>query len=403
MGRICLIRQSIYPYDLLVRREAEALHQAGHEIHLICLEKPETENGRRLEEVINGVHVHRLPLMRRKTSVARYLFDYLSFASLACLRVTRLHLNRRFDVIQVNSMPDFLVFAAIVPKILGTRVVSMMYEPTPELWEDLRGSRPPKVLKVVEQLSLAFAELSFTVTQQLKDAYVSRGARPDKIRVVLNAPDESFLERAEAHAPDTSREDGFRLICHGAIEERYGQDTLLEAIALVKEQIPGLRLRILGKGTYVDAMLAKRKQLGLEDCVDYLGYVPLEQMIHELQAADVGIVGQKSSPYSNLVHTGKMYEYIALGKPVLASRLRAVEAYFGEDALAYFEPGNPQSLAEGLLCLYSHPEKRELLASNAQLLYRQYCWDKQKEIYLSTYREFLNGHSKAPLGAASAK
>ena len=388
MGRICLIRQSIYPYDLLVRREAETLCQAGYETHVICLEKPEHENDRQLEEVINKVFVHRLPLKRKKTSTAQYVFDYLSFAFLASIKVTGLHLKRRFDVIQVNNMPDLLVFAAIVPKLLGAKVVSMMYEPTPELWEDKRRSRPPRLLKMVEQLSLTFVDLSFTVTQQLKDAYVSRGAKPDKIKVVLNAPDESFLETREVHTHSIDKEDCFILICHGAIEERYGQDTILEAVALVKPQIPGLRVRILGKGTYVDRMLEKRKQLCLEDCVDYLGYVPLEQMIQELRAADIGIVAQKSSPYSNLVHTGKMYEYIALGKPVLASRLKAVEAYFGEDALAYFEPANPQSLAEGIVDLYQHPEKRKMLARNAQELYSRYRWETQKEVYLSAYKNF---------------
>jgi glycosyltransferase involved in cell wall biosynthesis len=390
MGRICIIRQSIYPYDLLVRREAETLRQAGYETHVICLDRPDDENDRQLEEVINHVYVHRLPLRRKKTSNARYIFDYLSFAILACIKVTKLHLKRRFDVIQVNNMPDLLVFAAIVPKILGAKVVSMMYEPTPELWEDLRKSRPPFLLELVEQRSLAFADLTFTVTQQLKDAYVARGAKPEKIKVVLNAPDESFLERG-AIDPSSSDKDGcFGIICHGAIEERYGQDTILEAIALVKDQIPSLRVRILGKGTYVEQMLERRNQLGLEDSVDYLGYVPLEQMIHELQIADIGIVAQKSSPYSNLVHTGKMYEYIAFGKAVLASRLNAVEAYFGRDALAYFEPGDPRSLAEGILDLFQHPERRQFLARNAQALYSLYSWEKQKEIYLSVYKNYLN-------------
>jgi glycosyltransferase involved in cell wall biosynthesis len=265
----------------------------------------------------------------------------------------------------------------------------MMYEPTPELWEDLRKSRPPAMLKFVEQRSLAFADLTFTVTQQLKDVYVSRGARPEKIKVVLNAPDESFLEKDIEEPLDSNKDGCFGIICHGAIEERYGQDTILDAITLVKDQIPSLRVRILGKGTYVDQMLVKMKQLNLEGCVDYLGYVPLQQMIHELMTADVGIVAQKSSPYSNLVHTGKMYDYIALGKAVLASRLKATEAYFGEDALAYFEPGNPESLAEEILNLFQHPEKRQALARNAQELYSKYCWERQKEIYLSAYQDYL--------------
>ena len=112
-------------------------------------------------------------------------------------------------------------------------------------------------------------------------------------------------------------------------------------------------------------------------------------MVQELRAADVGIVAQKSSPYSNLVHTGKMYDYLACGKPILASRLKSVEAYFGTEALYYFEPGDARSLANGILDLYQHPAKRQTLAENAQRLYCQYKWDKQKEIYLSVYRSLI--------------
>ncbi len=392
--KVCIIRQAIYPYDLLVRREAETLSQAGYETHVICLERPESDPNRAREEVINSVHVHHLPLKRKKTSTARYIYDYVSFAILACIKVTNLHLKHHFAVIQVNSMPDFLVFSTILVKAMGAKIISMMYEPTPELWEDTRKERAPQILKKVEQAALRYAGLSFTVTQQMKDLYISRGARPEKIRVVLNAPDESFLEMKSIPAGEDSRKDGFVLVCHGAIEERYGQDTILKAVALVKPLIPGIRVRILGKGTYVDQMLKLRQELNLEDCVDYLGYVPLEQMVRELRTADVGIIAQKSSPYSNLVHTGKMYDYISLGRPVLASRLKAVEAYFGQNTLAFFEPDDPKSLAERIIDLYRHPEKRESLAGNAQELYIGYRWKRQKEIYLSAYQELLGSDFK---------
>ncbi len=405
IGRVCLVRQSIYPFDLLARREAETLSQAGLETHVICLEKLDVQDRRQLEETINGVHVHRLPLKKKRTGISSYVFDYLSFALLAAVRLTVMHLRQPFDVVQVNTMPDFLAFATILPKILGAKVVCMMYEPTPELWEDRYKSRPPRFLSMVEQLVLAYVDRSFTVTQQLKNAYVERGADPGKIQVVLNVPDASFLEVAGDQGVQPPDREEFVLICHGTIEERYGHDTILEAVALVRSQIPRLRVRILGRGNYLDEFLAKRKALALEDCVDFLGYVPLEQMVQELRAADVGIVAQKSSPYSNLVHTGKMYEYIALGKPVLASRLKAVEAYFGDDAVAYFESGDAQSLANGILDLYRHPEKRRALAGNARVLYDRYCWEKQKETYLSTYEQFfgLSSLSQAPQHPVSSE
>jgi glycosyltransferase involved in cell wall biosynthesis len=386
--RICLIRQSVYPYELCFRREVETLHRAGFEAHVICLDRSE-ENNRHKEEIINGVYVHRLPLTRKKTSIARYLYDYLSFSFLAALKVTRLHLRRPFAAIQVNTMPDFLVFATLIPRMLGTKVMVMMQEPVPELWQTLHDTPPPRILTVVEQAALAYAHAAFTVTQQLKDVYVCRGADPKNIYVILNVPDIRLLESEEETVETSPDTEHFTLICHGAIEERYGHDTMLEAVALVRSQIPHLRLRVLGRGSYVDEFLSQRTHLGLEDCVDYLGWVPLSQMVRELRAADVGIVAQKSSPYSNLVHTNKMYEYIAFGKPVLASRLRAVEAYFGDDALHYFKPGDPESLAEGVLELYRHPAQRRRLVENAQRLYDDYKWKKQKETYLSVYRNLL--------------
>lgn len=390
--RICLIRQSPYPYELSFRREVEALHQAGFETHVICLDSIKKDHQR--EEVIDGVYVHRLPLTRKKTSVARYMYDYFSFTFLAALRVTSLHLRSRFVAIQVNTMPDFLVFATLIPKLLGTKVVVMMQEPVPELWETMRDSSPPRVLRMAEQAALAYSDAALTVTQQLKDVYVSRGADADKISVILNVPESRFLESVAEEVDETPPgPEHFTLICHGAIEERYGQDTMLEALALVRTQIPNLRLRILGAGSYVNEFLALRGQLGLEDSVDFLGWVSLSKMVQELQAADVGIVAQKSSPYSNLVHTNKMYEYIFFGKPVLASRLKATAAYFGDDAIRFFEPGDPESLAEGILDLYQHPDKRQSLVKNAQRLYVQYKWDRQQEIYLSVYRDLLNEFS----------
>jgi glycosyltransferase involved in cell wall biosynthesis len=388
--RACVIRQSYYLEDLSVRREVETLLQAGFETHVIGMAQGGSHAQPVSEEVVDGVSVHYLPLTRKKTSVLRYIYDYLSFTFLAALKVTSLHRKKPFDVIQVNTMPDFLVFCTLVPKMMGAKVVVVMYEPVPELWQTINNSAAPFPLRLAEQWALSYADAALTVTEDLKEVYVKRGAKADKIQVILNVPDDRVLlgEGRPVEAPKDKQD--FVLICHGAIEERYGHDTMLDAVALVRSQIPNLRLRILGKGSYVEEFLAKRAQLGLEDCVDYLGFVSLEQMKQELYAADVGIVAQKSSPYSNLVHTGKMYEFISIGKPVLASRLKSVESYFGQGALYFFEAGDGQSLAEGILALYRNPDLRLSLASNALKLYEQYNWENQKKIYLSVFSKLLD-------------
>jgi glycosyltransferase involved in cell wall biosynthesis len=387
--RICLLRQSVYPYESSVRREAETLCQEGFEMHVISMGAASKSNLPR-EQIINGVRVHRLPLTRKKTTAARYVYDYLSFFVWAGLYVTQLHLRHPFAAIQVTTMPDFLVFATLIPKVLGAKVVVMMQEPIPELWQAIHNAPAPPILKLVERAALAYADAAFTVTQQLKDLYVSRGADPDKISVVLLAPQSSFRESNGLEAGEVPLDrQPFTLICHGAIEERYGHDTMLEAVALAKSQIPGLRLRILGAGSYVDRFLAQRDHLGLQDCVHYLGWVEQSELVRELRAADVGIVAQKSSAYSELVQTNKLFDYLHFGKAVLHSRLKAVEAYFDDESLRFFEPGDAESLAAGILDLYEHPAKRQMLVTNSMQLYDQYRWEKQRRIYLSVYRDLL--------------
>jgi glycosyltransferase involved in cell wall biosynthesis len=385
--RVCIVRH--YHYDLLVRREAETLRDAGYDVDVVCLRPASKEKA----ALINGVHMHYIPLTRKKGGIIRYLFDYFSFFFLVALKLTRLHLQRPFAAIQVNNMPDFLVFATLVPRILGAKATMVMYEPSPELWAT-KYSAPYliKSISFIEQMSFRYANAVFAVTAQMKQAFVSRGADAEKIRVILNVTDDRFFEEGavkEAHPAN----EHFTLICHGAIEERYGHDTMLQAIKRVRSQIPGVQLRILGSGGYLEKFLSQIAEMDLEDHVRYLGFVPLAEMVKELKGADVGIVAQKSSPYSNLVHTGKMYDYLSLGLPGLVSRLKAVEAYFNEDALRFFEPGDPDSLAEGILDLYQHPEKRQSLVKNSQRLYEEYRWDRQKEIYLSVYRDLLDEFS----------
>lgn len=381
--RAAIVRLLYYPDDMLVRREAEALRDLGFDVDVFCLRNA----GEAPEAVIAGVAVHRLPLRREKRGALRNLFEYLAFFVLAAGALTAAHLRRPFTVIQVNTMPDFLVFATLGPRLLGARVTLQMYEPMPELWATKFASPwPSAILRVIADWAVRYADAVITVTEPLKDTLVARGADPAKITVVLNTPDPRLFGAPPAPAPGG---DGFRLICHGAIEERYGHDTMAQAVAALRDRLPGLELIITGDGAYREAFLALVERLGLQAHVRYLGYLPLPRLVEELNRADAGIVAQKASPYSHLVHTGKMYDFLAFGKPVLASRLRAVQAYFDDASLAYFEPGDPADLARVILEVAGDPARRRELVANSQRRYAQYRWERQKEIFASVYRRWL--------------
>ncbi|WP_040337565.1 glycosyltransferase [Candidatus Blastococcus massiliensis] len=384
--RVCIVRQRDY-YELSLRRETEALRDAGFDVDVVCLREP----GGPAVEVIDGVTLHRLPLRRRRGGPLNYLLDYFSFFLAATVTVARLHLQRPFRAVQANSMPDVLAFTALVPRLLGAKAIVFLKEPTPELGETKYGSpRLGRVLQAVEQAALRYADGAITVTEDLKQVYVGRGADPGKIAVVLNGPDARHLleHRSDSARPDPAY---FTAVCHGLVDDRYGHDLMVRAVALAADRVPNLRLRITGTGDYVDELRQLVEAEGVGDRVQYLGWVDMPTLVGELQRADVGIVAQKSSPYSNLVHTNKMYEYMLFDLPVVASRLRSTARYLDDDAVQYFEPGSAESLAEALVALAHDPERRRSLVETARDRCRTLSWEAQKPLYLAAYERVLGG------------
>ena len=200
--RACILRQND-EYEPKVQREAEALSGAGFDVEVICMRGP----GRPRRTVVDRVTVISLPADRhRGGSKARYAFDYGRFFVFAAGILAVRHVRRPYHVVQVNSMPDFLVFAALIPKLLGSRIIAYMAEPTPELAETLFGRGClTRILALIEQRALRFADHSVTVTDQLKQRYVERGAAPDRITVVLNGADPGTMLRDELPTPTESK------------------------------------------------------------------------------------------------------------------------------------------------------------------------------------------------------
>jgi glycosyltransferase involved in cell wall biosynthesis len=382
--RACIIRQND-DYET-VRREAEALAGAGFAVDVICM----AGLGRPRRIVENGVTVISLPTSRRLGgSKARYAFDYGCFFVLAAGVLTIRHVRRPYRVVQANSMPDFLVYAALVPKLLGSRVVAFMAEPTPELAETMFGTdRLNRVLILIEQSALRFADHSFTVTDQLKEQYVKRGAAPDGITVVLNGADPASMLAAAPPVPAEGKAE-FVIICHGTIEDRYGQDTIIEAARLLRDEIPDLRFVITGRGSTAAQIAQAIADYGLQDMVRFEGWVTREKLADLLRSADVGVVAQKASPYSHLVHTNKMIDYWIFGLPVIASRLRAVSETYDDDVIEYFEPGDAAQLAAAIKRLRDDPDRRAELAENGRIALRSSGWPAQRETYLSVFTTVL--------------
>jgi glycosyltransferase involved in cell wall biosynthesis len=394
--RVCVIRQMYFDNDPLLRREVGALVADGAEVDVLCMKR----GGQPGFERAGAVTVRRLPLSHSRGGIPRYFFEYALFLILATAYVTFLHLRRRYDLVQVNTPPDSLVFAALVPKLMGTPVLIHLAEPMPEFFASKfkTSLKHPGVIVLgwIERVCIRFADRAITCTQQMREAFVRRGSDACRIDVILNAADETVFDPTR-FPPEPPKSGDFVLISHGTMEERYGLDTTIDAVALLRDEIPGLRLRLFGGGTFRSALERLAAVRGVADRVEFSqGWAPMDELVQAIASADAGVVAMKRDAFRDVTHCNKMFDFVSMRKPALVSRTAAVEAYFGDDCFEMFEPNDAADLARAIRNLYRDRERAQALAERAARRNEPYRWPRQRERYLAVVRELMQGRAGIP-------
>jgi glycosyltransferase involved in cell wall biosynthesis len=387
--RVCFVSQRYYPGDARIYTQISALQEAGYKVDIICMKGP-TQEAFSSED---GVNIYRLPSMvRQRQSKIRYIIEYASFWIPAFLMLTILHLKKRYRVVDVTNLPDVLLFSAIVPKLMGAKIIYDVRECSPEIFADRfekpMNSRLIRLIARMEQACLRFADMTVTCTEQMRQAMIKRGGDPDKIGIVLNVTVFPNTTTVSAPDPDTNKE--FRIATHGTIIKRYGHEVLIRAMALVVKQVPQAHLEIIGRGNLEAELKRQVEELGLQKHVTFAGFLPADDMLRRLSRAHVGVVPLLRNPEADIIHTHKMFEFISFGTPTVISRTSAGEAYFGDDSLYFVEAGNPESLANALIDLANNPEKRQSLVSNARQMFDQYAPAKQRAAFVRIVNNLLN-------------
>jgi glycosyltransferase involved in cell wall biosynthesis len=397
--RHCMVVHAYYPLgETRVEREALALRDRGVEVDVVCLRKP----GEPREDVIDGVTVYRVPISRRKRSgILVQSLEYLAFFVMALGRVTYLHLRRRYAVVQVHNLPDFLVFTALVPRLMGARVILDLHDLMPEFYTERfgRGMNSPEVrlLRAQEWISCKFADHIITVTDLWRQALVERGQPGQKITVVMNVADERAFNPSVVPDHTLERRSGFRLIYHGNIDQRYGLDLAVHAIDRIRRELPDVHLTVHGGGEYREVIEAMVEKAELWAHVEISReFVPTPVLAKRIKAADLGIVPYRDGVFTGAILPTKLMEYAALGLPVIAARTPTISRYFDDSMVEFFPPGDIEGLATGILRLYHDRERLGELARNISAFTRQWPWRRQRAAYVDLVDRLTDAARRGP-------
>jgi glycosyltransferase involved in cell wall biosynthesis len=374
-----MIAYTCYELDPRVQRAAETLVESGHHVDFFAV-----AHGENRASGSNGLlRIYRLRMRMQRAAVTRYFFEYGVFFAWALGLVSLFHPWRRYDVVYVHNMPNFMVFAGLLPKISGAKIILDVHEPAAELLASIRGGDLPRWLRRLagaeERVSISFSDAVITVSEPMRQRLSSRSKRP--VAVVMNLPEPTFFI-----PPEASRDRGNLdwLVYSGSVAHRNGVDLVVRALSMLASEFPRLRLRVIGDGPALVTVVGLAKDLGVEERAEFLGFVPHDQVPSLVSDAAAGISAQREDIFGSLVFSMKVPEYAALGLPVICSGISTMRQYFSDDELLFFKPGSAKDLARAIRDLLTHPTAAEQRAARSRIKLDKLDWPAQKETLVAT-------------------
>ena len=376
--RVGMVTFSSYPADPRPRRAVDSLLNEGMSVDLICLGDEKAPK----HEEHDGLDIIRVPIAHNRGGKLSYAYEYFAFILVSTSILASRTVRQRYDLVYVHNMPDILILSSLIPKALGAKVILDQHDPMPELMMTIfnlnEDSLSVRLLSWLEKWSIARAHRVITVNLACKRIFGDRSCSPEKIAVVMNSPDEEIFKfRA---APSYSSRSGapderFVMMYHGSLVERNGLDLAVEALGQVRETIPSAELRVFGRSTpFLETVMVAARTKGLEDCVHYLGPRTLEGLVGEIADCDVGVIPNHHSAFAEINTPTRIFEYLALGKPVIAPRAAGICDYFDDRSLVFFELGNAEDLARGIEYVFSNPAEVIEIVGRGQEVFREHSW-----------------------------
>jgi len=384
--RAAIVLYSYYATDPRPRREAEALQRAGMEVDVVCL-RPSPDSPWR--QKLNGVDVFQMPLKRRRASKVVYIAQYAWFLICAFFFLTTRLFSRRYQLVHVHNMPDFLVFSALLPRLLGAKIILDLHDPMPELFRSIYSLPEEHFivhwLKKMERRSIAFADLVLTPNIAFKELFTSRSCPPGKIETLMNSPEATIFDpRKFPHTNGQPASDKpFVLMYHGLLVERHGLDLAIRAVARLRSRIPGLRLHMYGEPTdYSKKIEELVRELKLENVVYSHGFKPLDEIAKDISQIDLGLIPNRLSSFTQINFPTRIFEYLAMNKPVLAPVTKGIRDYFNDDEILFFEAGSIEDLAEKIEWACRHPDELQQQLKKGRAIYEAHNWNAEEKRFI---------------------
>jgi glycosyltransferase involved in cell wall biosynthesis len=387
----CTVAYAFYETDFRIKRYADALSGPGVRTDAIALQSESTEKF----EIMNHVNVHRI--QKRNFDGQGGPFDYLLKMGLFFVKSSVIvlynHLRYRYDIIIVHNVPDFFVFTALVPKLLGAKVMLDIHDILPEFFCQ-RFHKPlnsvyGSLLRITEYLSVKFCDFVITGNEIWRNKISKRDHFPlERMVAFVNYPHLEYFRGINHRV----RDNGLSIVYPGHLSHHHGIDIAIRAMPLIRKEIPEAALEIYA-GSWVPQYRSELEKMITDLNLDVAVRIHRPRDIHELvevyKKTDIGLVPKRGGFFASEAFSSKILDFMASGIPIVASRTTIDEYYFNDSQIMFFEADNVADCARSILSLYRDPKKRKQLSENGLRYAAENNWDIKKKVFLDAVNSIV--------------
>lgn len=379
------------PFDTRVWQEATTLAMNGYTVSVIC---PKGKEYTQEEEYLQGVHVFRHDLPAEGNGAVGYAKEYLTALKEELRLAKKVYKEIGFDVIHGCNPPDDIYMVAKHFKKYGVKYVFDHHDICPELFEAKFGKTSGLLYKSqlwLEKQTYKHCTFAFVTNESYKKIAIERGKmNPNKVIILRSGPK---LERMHIMPPVESIKRGYKYMVGylGVIGQQEGIEYLLDAAKYIKEHDNNVFWGIVGGGPHLEALKKQAHDMGLDDCVEFTGRAPDQQMLEYLNTADVCVNSDKYNSMNDKSTMNKILEYMALAKPIVQFDLTEGR-YSAQDASLYAKNNDAEDMAKKIMELLDNPELRKKMgAYGRNRVVNELSWEHTSKALLEGYEKFFTG------------
>jgi glycosyltransferase involved in cell wall biosynthesis len=380
MKNICILWHGTYPWDVRLEKFIDTL-SGEYRIYVLCRGKKGLSSRGRLANVS----------IERVLPMSKILNYPLFFNPFWANKLYELIRKNKIETIIVRDLP-LMRLGIRIGRRLGIPVIFDMAENYPaalvayEKWY----YKPFLVFnaflpKLYEKYAIRNSRRVLVVTEEQKARINGKGVGSEKIVLVSNTPELGKLPRSKA---DESAYKEKRILYTGKVDIHRGVETAIRAVSKLIVSYPEVKLIIAGDGREATRLQELALSLGLGQNIEFAGWVDHSKVYEMIQDSHICLIPHLKSEHTDTTLPNKLFDYMALGKPVISSNIRPVARVLNQCHCGLvFESGNPDSLAEKLENLFANANSSELGENGRKKVLQEYNWEIDSERLKKLVRE----------------